>query len=86
MEFIEANIIKAIKEPSSNSVARNGFLPSFISSGAPIFHIWKINYNQGSVPIPSKTVKIILIYKGGSKSLPNQYCPTALTLHIIKLF
>ena len=40
----------------------------------------------GQIPDILKTANIIPIHKGGSRGIPKNYRPIALTSHLIKLF
>ena len=42
--------------------------------------------DSGSIPVETLLVTICPIHKGGSRSLPKQYRPVALTSHLIKVF
>ena len=42
--------------------------------------------NQGTIPHLLKSAKIVPIHKWGSKGLPKQYRPVALTSHLTKVF
>ncbi len=48
--------------------------------------LWRTSLNNGIVPAILKQAIICPIYKGGDKSLPQNYRPVALTSHIIKVF
>ena len=47
---------------------------------------WRQSLREGIVPSTCKLAHIILIHKGKSQSLPNNYWPIALTSHLIKVF
>ena len=42
--------------------------------------------DSGTIPLLLKTANIVPIHKGGSRGLPKQYRPVALTSHVIKVF
>ena len=42
--------------------------------------------NCGVIPVETLLVTICPIHKGGSRSVPKQYRPVALTSHLIKVF
>ena len=51
----------------------------------PLQLLYKASLKTGIIPIDLKRAIITSIYKGGSRNLPKNYCPVALTSHLIKL-
>ena len=51
----------------------------------PIQLLYKASLKTGEIPIDLKRPIITPIYKGGSRNLPKNYRPVALTSHLIKI-
>lgn len=85
-------IVNAIKELKANSAAGPDNFPAVILKNCavelsvPLHILWCNSMREGIIPQPLKEAKITPIYKGGSRSLPKNYRPVALTSHIIKVF
>ena len=52
----------------------------------PLYHLWRGSLDCGTIPAETLLVIICPVHKGGSRSLPKQYRPVALTSHLIKIF
>ena len=52
----------------------------------PLYILWRASMDTGSIPAELLLVLICPIHKGGSKSVPKNYRPVALTSHLIKVF
>ena len=52
----------------------------------PLFHIWRESFKQGIIPPDLLLVQICPIHKGGSRAVPANYRPVALTSHLVKVF
>ena len=52
----------------------------------PLFKLWRSSLNHGVIPEELLLVLICPVYKGGSKAIPKNYRPVALTSHIMKVF
>ena len=52
----------------------------------PIYYIWRASLDNGCIPPELLLVLICPIHKGGSRSVPKNYRPVALTSHLIKVF
>ncbi len=52
----------------------------------PLAILWRKSLDTGDIPDTLKTADIAPLHKGGSKSIPKNYRPIALTSHIIKIF
>ena len=92
INFDEADIEEAIQELSATSAAGPDSFPALMlkkcskALSRPLFLIWRKSLNQGTIPTLLKTGNIVPIHKGGSRGLPKQYRPVALTSHLIKIF
>jgi hypothetical protein len=52
----------------------------------PLFILWRASLDQGSIPSDLLLVLITPVHNGGSRGLPKNYRPVALTSHIVKVF
>ena len=52
----------------------------------PLYYLWKESLNQGVIPPDLLLAQICPIHKGGSRAVPANYRPVALTSHLIKVF
>ena len=52
----------------------------------PLYLLWRASLNQGTIPQDLLLVLISPIHKGGSRGIPSNYRPVALTSHIMKMF
>jgi hypothetical protein len=90
--FNESDIIKAINEISQTSAAGPDNFPSAllkncnISLSVPLTKFWRKCIETGEIPQSLKTAIITPQHKSGSRALPANYRPIALTSHIIKIF
>lgn len=48
--------------------------------------LWRLSLDQGVIPPALLLVLISPVHKGGSKGIPANYRPVALTSHITKMF
>ena len=51
----------------------------------PLQLLYKASLKTGEIPTDLKRAIITPIYKGGSRNLPKNYRPEALTSHLIKM-
>ena len=51
----------------------------------PLQLLYKASLKTGEIPTELKRAIITPIYKGGSRNLPKNYRPVALTSHLIKI-
>ena len=51
----------------------------------PLQLLYKASLKTGKIPTDLKRAIITPIYKGGSRNLPKNYSPVALTSHLIKI-
>ena len=52
----------------------------------PLYTLWRASMDTGTIPAELLLVLICPIHKGGSRSVPKNYRPVALTSHLIKVF
>ena len=52
----------------------------------PLYYFWRSSLDSGEIPHELLLVLISPIHKGGSRSVPKNYRPVALTSHLIKVF
>ena len=88
----EIDIVTAINKLSSTSAPGADNFPAIYlkqcksTLAKPLTMLWKKSLSEGVIPQKLKESIITPIYKGGSKSLPANYRPVALTSHLIKIF
>ena len=84
------DVMEAFKSMKAGSAPGPDAFPSVLLKEcahelAPAFSkIFRRSLDTGIVPKPLKHAKIVPIYKGGSKQVPKNYRPIALTSHIAK--
>ena len=92
MKFNEQDIEWACKELKSSSSPGPDGVPADLLKNAstelkhPLYFIWRASLDQGVIPPDLLLVLISPVHKGGSRSLPSNYRPVALTSHIMKMF
>ena len=92
IEFTEKDIANAIGEISPTAAAGPDRFPAILlkqcrtALSKPLFLIWRKSLDIGQIPLILKTGHIVPIHKGGSRGMPKNYRPVALTSHIIKVF
>ena len=92
IEFTEEDFIEAIGEVPSNSAPGPDRFPAvFLKTckhelAKPLCLLWRRSVETGEVPEILKLSCIIPIHKGGSRSIPKNYRPVALTSHLVKVF
>ena len=52
----------------------------------PLYLLWRGSLDNGDIPPELLLVLVTPIHKGGSRAVPKNYRPVALTSHIIKVF
>ena len=52
----------------------------------PLYILWRSSLDSGIIPEELLLVLICPVHKGGSRAIPKNYCPLALTSHLIKVF
>jgi hypothetical protein len=92
ISFTKSDIEKACLQLSSSSAAGPDGVPAVLLKTCrkqlclPLFHLWRGSLDCGTIPAETLLVIICPVHKGGSRSLPKQYRPVALTSHLIKIF
>ena len=92
ISFTREDIEKACLQLSSSAAAGPDGVPAALLKSCrkqlsqPLYHLWRGSLDCGSIPAETLLVIICPIHKGGSRSLPKQYRPVALTSHLIKIF
>ena len=90
--FSREDIEKACQQLSSSSAAGPDGVPALLLKSCrkelslPLYYLWRGSLDCGIIPVETLLVIICPIHKGGSRSLPKQYRPVALTSHLIKIF
>ena len=92
IKFTEVDIEMACKELKSSSSPGPDGVPAVLLKTAchelrrPLFLLWRASLNQGVIPPDLLLVLISPVHKGGSRGMPANYRPVALTSHIMKVF
>ena len=92
IQFSEEDIIKAIDELDTNSAPGPDRFPAIFLKkckhklAKPLYIIYRKSLDQGVVPDCLKLSHITPIYKDGSRKVPKNYRPVALTSHLSKVF
>ena len=92
IKFSEDDIKAACKELRNSAAAGPDGVPALLLKtcsdelSSPLFHIWRAYLDSGEIPLEQLLVLICPLHKGGSRSVPKNYRPVALTSHIIKVF
>ena len=92
IKFSEQDIEIACKELKTSSSPGPDGVPAELLKIAckelrrPLFLLWRASLDQGVIPPDLLLVLISPVHKGGSRGLPANYRPVALTSHVIKVF
>ena len=92
INFSPADIEAACLQLSVQSAAGPDGVPAALlkycrkSLSHPLYLLWRGSLDCGIIPSETLLVTICPIHKGGSRSVPKQYRPVALTSHLIKVF
>ena len=92
MQFSRADIEQACLQLSATSAAGPDGVPASLLKSCrkplslPLYYLWRGSIDCGTIPVETLLVTICPIHKGGSRSIPKQYRPVALTSHLIKVF
>ena len=90
--FSEDDIEAACAELKSSSAAGADGVPASLLKTCrkelrrPLYILWRASLDQGMIPSDLLLVLISPVHKGGSRGLPKNYRPVALTSHIVKVF
>ena len=90
--FSSKDIEKACLQLSASSAAGPDGVPAVLLKtcrkqlSLPLYFLWRGSMDCGVIPAETLLVIVCPIHKGGSRSLPKQYRPVALTSHLIKIF
>ena len=52
----------------------------------PLYVLWRASLDQGLIPEDLLLVLISPVHKGGSRGIPKNHRPIALTSHVVKVF
>ena len=92
ISFSEDDIIHACSELKSDSAAGADGIPAKLLKlcrkelAKPLYILWRASLDKGSIPSDLLLVLICPVHKGGSRGVPKNYRPVALTSHIVKVF
>ena len=92
IKFGPADIEKACSDLKTTAAPGPDGLPAILLKtckkqlSKPIYHLWRSSLDSGVIPKELLLVLICPIHKGGSRSVPKNYRPVALTSHLIKVF
>jgi hypothetical protein len=92
INFSPEDIEQAINELSANSAAGPDRFPAILLKkcrlplSVPLYMLWRQSMNNTDINHQQKSANIIPIHKGGSKAIPKNYRPIALTSHLTKIF
>ena len=92
IDFNKEDIESACKDLSPRSAAGNDGVPAALlkscrsSVSLPLFLLWKNSFDSGVIPEILIHAIISPLHKGGSRTIPKNFRPVALTSHIIKVF
>ena len=90
--FSEQDIVNACKELKPNSAPGPDGIPTELLRTAsvelarPLHILWRASLDQGTIPPQLLLVQVCPLHKGGSRSIPKNYRPVALTSHVTKVF
>ena len=91
-KFSQGDIEKACAELKSTAAAGPDGVPASLLKicrkelGKPLHILWRSSLDSGSIPTELLLVIICPVHKGGSRAVPKNYRPVALTSHLIKVF
>ena len=92
ISFTEDDIIHACNELKAGSAAGVDGIPANLLKvcrkelAKPLYLLWRSSLDQGCIPPDLLLVLICPVHKGGSRGIPKNYRPVALTSHIVKVF
>ena len=92
IQFGPAHIEKACAELRSTAAPGPDGVPASLLKNCskqlskPLYLLWRGSLDSGVIPPDLLLVMICPIHKGGSRAIPKNYRPVALTSHLIKVF
>ena len=92
IKFSAEDIARAIGEVSSTAAAGPERYPAMLlkqcrtALSKPLYIMWRKSLDTGDIPLILKTANVVPVHKGGSRGIPKNYRPIALTSHLIKVF
>ena len=92
ISFSTADIEKACSELRGSAAAGPDGVPAMLLKNCrkhlskPLHCLWRSSLDSGTIPVELLLVLICPVHKGGSRSIPKNYRPVALTSHLIKVF
>ena len=92
INFSQADIEKACAELKGVAAPGPDGVPAMLLKSCrkelskPLQVLWRSSLDTGIIPKELLLVQICPIHKGGSRSIPKNYRPVALTSHLIKVF
>ena len=91
-KFTKQDIIEACEKLRNNSSpGPDGIPPQLLKVAreelaTPLYILWRSSLDTCEIPPDLLLVQVSPIYKGGSRGLPRNYRPVALTSHLTKVF
>ena len=92
ISFTEEDIIKACSELKADSAAGADGVPANLLKlcrkelAKPLYLLWRSSLDHGCIPSDLLLVLVCPVHKGGSRGIPKNYRPVALTSHVVKVF
>ena len=90
--FGPKDIEEACSELRANAAAGPDGVPAILLKSCrkqlarPLYLLWRGSMDSGTIPPELLLVLVTPVHKGGSRAIPKNYRPVALTSHIIKVF
>ena len=90
--FSPKDIEEACSELRANAAAGPDGVPAILLKSCrkqlsrPLYVLWKASLDSGTIPPELLLVLVTPVHKGGSRAIPKNYRPVALTSHLIKVF
>ena len=90
--FGAKEVEEACSELRANAAAGPDGVPAILLKSCrkqlatPLYHLWRSSLDSGTIPPELLLVLVTPVHKGGSRAVPKNYRPVALTSHLIKVF
>ena len=90
--FSPADMEKACSELRANAAPGPDGVPAMLLKSCkkvlsqPLYTLWRKSLDSGTIPPELLLVLVTPVHKGGSRAVPKNYRPVALTSHLIKVF